>query len=97
MFTIGQSGDGVTFVVFVDGEATPARQGETIAALLLRVPPHMTRRTAHSGEARAPYCMMGVCFDCSVAVDGAARVRACMTAVEPGMRIVRPAGNRSVA
>lgn len=38
------------------------------------------------GEARAPYCMMGVCFDCLIVVDGVAR-QACMMEVRAGLNI----------
>src|SRR5262249_30706787 len=33
------------------------------------------------------FCGMGVCFDCIVTVSGKGRVQACMTAVEPGLRV----------
>jgi hypothetical protein len=48
-----------------------------------------------SGRARSPYCNMGVCFDCMVAVEDPAnvlpsRVRACLTAVRSGLRVTVP-------
>ena len=47
------------------------------------------RHTPVSGAPRAPYCMMGACFECLVEIDGVVR-QACMLEVSEGMRIARP-------
>ena len=39
------------------------------------------------GEARAPLCGMGVCYECRVTIDGIPHQRACMTTVTRGMAI----------
>lgn len=39
-----------------------------------------------TGEPRAPYCGMGVCFECELSIDGTVS-RACMAHVVPGMKI----------
>ena len=74
------------FTIEVDGQAVPARPGQTIAAALIAV-----GRTAFShtpsGAPRGIFCGMGVCFDCLVTVDGLADQRACVTPVRPGMRV----------
>jgi predicted molibdopterin-dependent oxidoreductase YjgC len=49
-----------------------------------------------SGEPRAPYCMMGVCFECLVEVDGVPNVQACMTSVREGMTVRRQHGARQI-
>ncbi len=49
------------------------------------------------GEARGLFCGMGACHDCLVTVDGKVSQRACMTAVEPGMRVHRPPSRPAVA
>ena len=41
-----------------------------------------TRRSA--AAARAPYCMMGVCFDCLAEIDGMPNRQSCMVAAAPG-------------
>ena len=51
-----------------------------------------TRTTPVSGEPRAPYCMMGVCFECLMEIDGAANQQACLVTVADGMRINRQLG-----
>lgn len=71
-----------------DGLPVAARDGDSVAAALL-VGGHAVTRTTPGGEPRGPYCMMGVCFDCLVEVDGVANVQACMTSVRDGMK-VRP-------
>ena len=40
--------------------------------------------------------MMGVCYDCLVAIDGRANQQGCMIAVAPGMRIDTGRGARDV-
>ncbi len=46
------------------------------------------------GRLRTPFCNMGVCFDCMVEVEDApSRVRACLTPVRAGMRVVVPESN----
>jgi class 3 adenylate cyclase len=50
------------------------------------------RTTPVSGSARAPYCMMGVCFDCLMEIDGTPNRQACLTPVAEGMRINRQLG-----
>ena len=36
---------------------------------------------------RGPFCMMGVCFDCLVEIDGVPNVQGCMTPVREGMQV----------
>ena len=87
---------GASITVSVNGAEVEAFEGETVASLLLRFP-EAQRRTPVSGSVRAPYCMMGVCFDCLVKVDGASSSQGCLIPVRPGMRIERQGGIREVA
>ena len=80
--------------IFVDGIETDARAGESVAAAVLAVSDDATRTTPVSGSPRAPYCMMGVCFECLMEIDGIANRHACMVRVRPGMRITRQQGAR---
>lgn len=75
----------------VNGVAVTAYDGETLAAVLLANETLVFNRT-RSGEARAPFCNMGTCFECQVQVapsgDSAFRwLRACVTPAEDGMAI----------
>jgi predicted molibdopterin-dependent oxidoreductase YjgC len=75
-----------------EGQPLEVRQGETVAAALLGAG-HWTFCTAPlSGAARGPFCMMGVCFDCLLEIDGMANRQACMTEVLEGMQVNRQHG-----
>ena len=41
-------------------------------------------------------CLMGVCFDCLVEVDGRPNVQACMVTVREGMRVRLQHGARGL-
>lgn len=73
----------------IAGKAVVARKGETVAAAALAAGVAPTRRAPASGAARAPYCMMGACFECLMTIDGRPNRQACMTPVRDGM-IVEP-------
>lgn len=80
----------------IDGVAANAEPGESVAAVLLRQPDPWSRKTPVTQTKRAPYCMMGVCFDCLAEVDGIASVQTCLTPVRDGMRVVRQIGKRKI-
>lgn len=82
--------------ITVDGRPVAAREGDSVAAALLATGSAACRTTPVTGAPRGPYCMMGVCFDCLVTVDGAANVQGCMTRVRDGMRIEVQAGKRRI-
>jgi len=86
--------DAVT--IFIDGAEVAAEAGESLATVLLRQPQPWTRTTPVSGSRRAPYCLMGVCFDCLAEVDGVASVQTCLTPVKAGMRVARQQGRRAL-
>ena len=83
--------------IFIDGQPVAAEAGESVAAALLRQPEAWSCRTPVSESPRAPYCMMGVCFECLVEVDGLGSVQGCLTPVANGMRIARQQGRRSLS
>lgn len=78
---------GAPFRFTLDGEPVEAYPGETIAGALLAAGRRAARRTAWRGEARGPFCLMGVCHDCRMVVDGVANVRTCLTPAREGMRV----------
>jgi D-hydroxyproline dehydrogenase subunit gamma len=82
--------------VYVDGAPVAAEANESIAAVLLRQQPTWSRTTPVSDTRRAPYCMMGVCFDCLATVDGAPSIQTCLAQVRHGMRIDRQRGRPGV-
>ena len=44
----------------------------------------------------APYCMMGICFDCLAEIDGMPEPQAASVTARPGMRIRRHQGPHSI-
>ena len=86
-----------TLAVTIDGKAFTARAGDTVAATLIAAGLVDCRTTPVLGVARGPFCMMGVCFDCLVVIDGRPNQQGCMIAVRDGMRIERQQGARDVS
>jgi hypothetical protein len=82
--------------MYIDGRAVTAERGETVAAVLLRDGQTASRTTPVHGSPRAPYCMMGVCFECLAIVDGVASTQTCLVIVEEGMRVERQLGRKKV-
>jgi aerobic-type carbon monoxide dehydrogenase small subunit (CoxS/CutS family) len=48
------------------------------------------------GSPRAPYCMMGACFECLVEIDGVPSRQSCLVTVQDGMRIHSQEGARDL-
>ena len=76
----------------VDGVSSRVREGESVAAALLASGMCSCRTSPVSGAPRAPYCMMGVCFECLVEIDGVPNRQSCQIPVEDGMQIRRQQG-----
>ena len=87
---------GKAVTLFIDDAMVMAEAGESVAAVLLRQSPLWSRTTPVTQSKRAPYCMMGVCFECLAKVDGEASVQTCLTEVRDGMRVERQHGKRSL-
>ena len=85
---------GPTLTLMVDGRAVTARAGDTVAATLLANGIDHCRTTPVSGAPRAPYCLMGVCFDCLVTIDGVGSRQACLVPARDGMTVETQLGKR---
>lgn len=83
-----------TIALTVDGKPISARAGDTVAAALLAAGIDHIRTTPVSGAPRAPYCLMGVCFECLVNIDGVGSRQGCLIPVREGMRIETQQGKR---
>ena len=81
-----------TVTMTVDGMRVVARDGDTVSAALLAAGRQAVRHAAVSGEPRAPYCQMGVCFECLVEIDGVADRQACLVPVRSGMIVTTGRG-----
>ena len=80
--------------VTIDGQPFAARAGDSVAATMLAAGMKACRTTPVSGAARGPFCMMGVCFDCLVTIDGRPNQQGCLVPVREGMRIELQSGAR---
>ena len=74
-------------VIEVTGLPVQVRTGQSVALALLEAGFRTMRHTPVSGAPRSPLCLMGVCFECLVQVDGQSNVQACMVTVREGMQI----------
>lgn len=89
MFARLKTSDAEQTTVYIDDIPTSCFRGDTVAAVLMLEGASPYRQTVISGSSRQPFCMMGVCFDCLVEIDGIPNQQGCLRAVEPGMRIRR--------
>lgn len=79
-----------------EGRSVIGTEGDTVAAALLAAGERVFRTTPVSGSGRGPFCMMGVCFDCLVEIDGISNRQACMTLVAEGMAVRTQQGKTEV-
>jgi sarcosine oxidase subunit alpha len=88
---------GATVAITIDGTPFSARAGDSVAAALLLAGRAACGTTAVTGQKRAPYCLMGVCFECLVSIDGQAARQACLVPVREGMRVETDAAKQEPA
>ncbi|MGV3614041.1 MAG: (2Fe-2S)-binding protein [Fimbriimonas sp.] len=67
--------------VRIDGESRAVPAGTSVAVAVGH-----TRRSV-TGESRAAFCGMGICFECRLTIDGTAHARSCLVLVREGMEI----------
>lgn len=70
----------------IDEEPVEGRDGDTLLAALLTLRPDLGS-LAPDRRPRAGFCLIGLCQDCWVRLEDGRRVRACTTALEPGMAV----------
>ncbi len=87
---------GTTVAVTIDGKPHHAREGDSVAAAILAAGLARSRTTPVSGAPRGPFCMMGVCFDCLVVIDGVGNRQGCLVRVADGMAIETQQGKREI-
>ena len=97
MFRKRSDGREATVPVVVEDREVLLPEGASAAAAVLLAGLDHIRRTPVGDTPRAPYCLMGVCFDCLAEIDGVPNRQSCMVTVRPGMRVRRQLGKRAVA
>ena len=78
-----------SIIITIDGQKARVRSGISIAAAFIEAGIGICRHSLVSGAPRAPFCMMGICFDCLVTVDGEENQQACQLKVRDKMVIER--------
>lgn len=78
-----------------NGQPMTGQAGDTVASALLAAGVQATRLHPVTEEPRAAFCMMGICFECLVEVDGVANVQGCQVRLAEGMRVVAQKGART--
>lgn len=88
---------GPTVSIELNGERRVVPADMSLAASLLASGLRRSRTTPVSGAPRAPYCMMGVCFDCLMEVDGVASQQTCRIPVADGLKVRTQEGARDTS
>ena len=73
--------------LLVNGQPIEAYAGETVLAALLAAGFKTIKKNPVSHEPRGALCGMGVCFECTVTINGVPNIRACVTEVQEGMKV----------
>ena len=71
----------------LEGQPQQANAGESLAIALMGTGLTAFRTTPVTGAERGPFCLMGVCFECLVEVDGQQNIQSCMVQVREGMQV----------
>ena len=74
-------------IIYINDKSYGVPAGETVAAAVLASGIRFTRTTPVSNTPRAPFCLMGVCYECLMVIDGLPNQRACKLTVAEGMKI----------
>jgi predicted molibdopterin-dependent oxidoreductase YjgC len=77
-----------TVKVTLDGQPVALPTDMTVAAALFSIGETISRVSPTSHKPCSPHCLMGVCFECMMEIDGVQR-QACLTEVHAGMVISR--------
>jgi predicted molibdopterin-dependent oxidoreductase YjgC len=74
-----------TVTVTFAGRTLHARDGQSVAAVLMAAGVRSWRTTRRGQQPRGLFCGIGACFDCLLTIDGRPAQRACLVPVRDGM------------
>ncbi|MBA1159271.1 (2Fe-2S)-binding protein [Microvirga sp. Marseille-Q2068] len=92
LFSIPRSLGLETVTITFEGNSFTVPAGISVAAALLAGGVRDFRSSVVGQVPRAPYCMMGVCFECLVEIDGVPARQSCLVPVRDGMQVKRQVG-----
>lgn len=78
-----------TVTIILDGAPQKVPADVSVAAAVLGADASHTRVSPVSGEPRSPFCMMGVCYECLMEIDGKKDQQSCQIQVKEGMNVNR--------
>ena len=80
-----------TVTITIDDKELSVPIGVSVAAAVLGYDDSPKETYTHpvDGSPRAPYCLMGVCFECMMEINGEPNVQSCLVPVEEGMVVKR--------
>lgn len=78
-----------TVTIILDGRPETVPAEISVAAAVLGTGVKQIRVSPITGEPRAPFCLMGVCYECLMEIDGKKDQQSCQVEVREGMTINR--------
>jgi len=72
-----------------EGEEFFVDTDQSVASALLGEGHHVFRSSVINNQPRGAYCMMGICFECLLEINGRPNQQACMVPVKENMVIKR--------
>jgi D-hydroxyproline dehydrogenase subunit gamma len=78
--------------IYFEGRPLSVPRGTSVAAAVLQNGHSHTRVTAKKHDKRGPYCLMGVCYECLMEIDGVPNQQSCLIPVREGMQVKRQIG-----
>jgi len=87
MFRLVEDSGSDTVTLRIEDREYAVPAGISVAAAVLLCGVDKVRITPVTGSPRLPYCMMGICFDCLMRIDGVPNQQACQVEVAENMTI----------
>ncbi|MCM8539753.1 MAG: (2Fe-2S)-binding protein [Lentisphaeraceae bacterium] len=73
-------------LIKIDNQTYTVKEGSTVAAALMSCGLQKIRSSIN-GQARLPFCGMGICYECRANINGVSYERSCMVLCSEGMEI----------
>ena len=87
MFRLVEDSGSDTVTLRIEDREYAVPAGISVAAAVLLCGVDKVRTTPVTDSPRLPYCMMGICFDCLMCIDGVPNQQACQVEVTENMTI----------
>lgn len=87
MFTRSDDEKSKPVLFYLNGRQVQGQESDTIASALLLNGIATNRKSVLANQPRGPACLMGVCYECLVTINGKHNQQACQHLIEEGMRV----------